>query len=154
MKGVKFIACVAALAGNALIAGCVGTAAASASSSPHWRGGMAIQLWTFHSDLERDLPGTLERIKALGFDRVETYPVKDVSSAQLRAALDQAGLDAVSAHMPWDRIKSDIAGVIADARMLGVDQFGPGSINLFDGRPFRVMTVDDAVEAGAHLKRA
>lgn len=154
MKGVKFIACVAALAGNALIAGCVSTPAPSASSSPHWRERMAIQLWTFRSDLERDLPGTLERIKALGFDRVETYPVKDVSSAQLRAALDQAGLDAVSAHMPWDRIKSDIAGVIADARMLGVDQFGPGSINLFDGRPFRVMTVDDAVEAGAHLKRA
>ena len=101
---------------------------------------MAIQLYSFNRDLERDLSGTLWRIKALGFDRVETYPVSGSSAQQLRAALDAAGLDAVSAHMSWDRIKSDIAGVIADARILGVKQFGPGSINLFDGRRFRTMT--------------
>ncbi len=123
-------------------------------AAPQWRHRTAIQLYTFHADLERDLPGTLRRIKALGFDRVETYPIANLSAVQLRAALDAAGLDPVSAHMPWDRIKSDVAGVIADAAVLGVDQFGPGSINLFDGRPFREMTLAEAEEAGAHLKNA
>ena len=128
--------------------------ATSGQAAPAWRSGMAIQLYSFHEDLGRDLPGTLARIKALGFDRVETYAIAGVSPTELRAALDAAGLDAVSAHMPWDRIKSDPAGVVADARILGVEQFGPGSINLFDGRGFRNMTLADAEAAGAELAEA
>jgi len=143
--------CLALVGGIAALEGC---ATAPTAAAPEWRSGMAVQLYSFHRDLERDLPGTLRLIKSLGFDRVETYPVNGTSAQELRDALDTAGLDAVSAHMPWDRIKSDIAGVIADARILGVSQFGPGSINLFDGRPFRAMTLVEAEEAGGHLKRA
>jgi sugar phosphate isomerase/epimerase len=146
------VVCMAAAAGA--ISGCAAGPHAANSTSPSWRSGMAIQLYSFHRDLERDLSGTLRRIKALGFDRVETYPVANVSARELRAALDAAGLDAISAHMPWDRIKSDMVGVIADARVLGVDQVGPGSINLFDGKPFRLITPGEADKAGAHLKRA
>lgn len=139
------------------IAACapVSDQATSAEAAPaSWRSGMAIQLYSFHEDLGRDLAGTLRRIKALGFDRVETYPVPNVTPAQLRAALDAAGLKAVSAHMPWDRIKSDPEGVVADARILGVEQFGPGSINLFDGNGFRNLTLADAEAAGAELSEA
>ena len=148
------LGCTALTATAGALSGCAAGSHAEVSTAPDWRNGMAIQLYSFHRDLERDLPGTLRRIKALGFDRVETYPVTNVSAGELRAALDAAGLDAISAHMPWGRIKSDVAGVIADARVLGVDQFGPGSINLFDGKPFRLMTLGEAEEAGVHLKRA
>ena len=144
----------ALLAAAGALAGCETAPQDAPAATAEWRQGMAIQLWTFHRDLERDLSGTLKRIKALGFDRVETYPVKDTSAQQLRAALDAAGLVAVSAHLPWDQIKSDLAGVIADARALGVDQFGPSSINMFDGKPYRVMTLAEADEAGAYLRRA
>ena len=146
--------CLVLLAAIGALAGCETAPRAAPRASADWRKGMAIQLYSFHRDLDRDLPGTLRRIKALGFDRVETYPVKDISAQQLRAALDVARLEAVSAHLPWDQIASDLSSAIADARVLGVDQFGPGSINLFDGRPFRTMTLADAEEAGAHLKRA
>ena len=144
----------AALVAVALAAGCVAASAQREHPSTAWRSGIAVQLWSFHGDLERDVPGTLRRIKALGFDRVETYPIQGLSAGQLRAALDAAGLAAVSAHMPWDRIRTDLDGVIADARVLGVDQFGPGSINLFDGRPFRPMSLAEAEREGAHLRRA
>lgn len=145
-----------AAAASCAVSSCATTPAESASTSTgaEWRSGMAIQLYSFHQDLERDLPGTLARIKALGFDKVETYPVKDTSAGQLRAALDATGLKAVSAHLPWDRIKTDLPGVIADAKALGVEQFGPGSINLFDGRGFRNMSLADAEEAGKALKAA
>lgn len=145
----------AAAGGLAACAAPADQGAASAQAAPaSWRSGMAIQLYSFHNDLDRDLAGTLRRIKALGFDRVETYPVANVTPAQLRAALDAAGLDAVSAHMSWDRIKSDPEGVVADAKILGVEQFGPGSINLFDGKGFRNLTLADAESAGAELSEA
>jgi sugar phosphate isomerase/epimerase len=115
---------------------------------------MAIQLYSFHNDIDKDLAGTLRRVKALGFDKVETYPIGGVTATQLRAALDAAGLKAVSAHMPWDRIQSDPAGVVADVRILGAEQFGPGSIGMFDGKPFRVMSLAEAQQAGEALKRA
>ena len=142
-------------AAAAALSGCAATdtETAAPAHSP-WRGGMAIQLYSFHQDLDRDVPGTLKRIKALGFDRVETYPVANLSAAQLRAALDAAGLKAVSAHMPWDRIRTDLPGVIADVKTLGAGQFGPGSINLFDGRGFRNMTLADAEAAGQTLMTA
>lgn len=136
------------------LTGCASLPRPGLSRAPAWREGPAVQLYSFHRDLDRDLPGTLRRIKELGFDRVETYPVNGINAAQLRAALDAAGLDVVSAHVPWDRIKTDIGGVIADVRTLGAEQFGPGSINLFDGKPFRQMTLAEADEAGAHLRRA
>jgi sugar phosphate isomerase/epimerase len=146
------------LAAAAAISACTpvaeGPSTASSTAAPAWRSGMAIQLYSFHNDLDRDLAGTLARIKALGFDRVETYPIANVTPAQLRAALDAAGLKAVSAHMPWDRIKSDPAGVVADVKILGAEQFGPGSINLFDGRAFRNMTLEDAEAAGRELAEA
>jgi sugar phosphate isomerase/epimerase len=128
--------------------------AANAADQPAWRNGMALQLYTFHTQLEKDLPGTLAMIKQLGFDRVETYPVANTTAAQLRAALDAAGLKAVSAHMPWDRIKDDLPGVVADAKTLGVEQFGPGSINLFDGKGFRPMSLDIADQSGEILAEA
>ena len=119
MTGKHIIAWVAVATIAIGLGACAARPQSASQSPPQWRDGMAIQLYSFHRDLERDLPGTLRRIKALGFDRVETYPIANVSAVQLRAALDAAGLDAVSAHMPWDRIKSDITGVIADARVLG-----------------------------------
>lgn len=153
MKKTSFLA---AALGAALLAACTpaATGEKAADAAPAWRSGMAIQLYSFHNDLDRDLDGTLARIKALGFDKVETYPVEGVSAADLRAALDRAGLDAVSAHLPWDRIKADLPGVIADAKTLGVEQFGPGSINLWDGKGFRHLSLADAEEAGAALKAA
>ena len=148
----------AAAIGAALLAGCNQAASeengAAAAAAPAWRSGMAIQLYSFHKDLGQDLDGTLARIKQLGFDKVETYPVEGLTPAELRAALDRAGLKAVSAHLPWDRIKTDLPGVVADAKTLGVEQFGPGSINLWDGKGFRNLSLADAEEAGEALKKA
>ena len=144
-----------ALAGAAAFAAtALPMGSATAADQPAWRNGLAIQLFSFHKQLETDLPGTLAKIKALGFDRVETYPVANTTPAQLRAALDAAGLKAVSAHMPIDRIRDDLPGVIADAKTLGVEQFGPGSINLFDGKGFRQMPLDVADQSGETLKKA
>ncbi|MEP7376765.1 MAG: hypothetical protein ABI675_25430 [Chitinophagaceae bacterium] len=38
-------------------------------------GAIAVQLWTFRGDLEKDVPGTLKKIKDLGFAYVEGFDV-------------------------------------------------------------------------------
>ena len=152
--GKTMLAVALGLAAAACTTGTAEGPGAGAAAAPAWRSGMAIQLYTFHHDLERDLPGTLARVKALGFDRVETYSVPGVSAVQLRAALDAAGLRAVSAHMPFSRMEKDIAGVIADVKTLGAEQFGPGSIWLYDTSERRPLTLAEAERAGGILARA
>ncbi len=60
---------------------------------------MALQLWTVRHELARDLEGALRRVKAIGFNAVETAFFPDnVTIRQAGAALKQAGLKVCSAH--------------------------------------------------------
>lgn len=60
---------------------------------------IAVQLWTVRNEIEKDLDGTLARLKALGFDYVETafFP-ENISIKQSGEALKKAGLKVCSIH--------------------------------------------------------
>jgi sugar phosphate isomerase/epimerase len=62
--------------------------------------GIALQLYTVRDAIKADLAGTLKRVKALGYDNVETafWPI-DMTLAQAAKALRDAGLTAVSSHV-------------------------------------------------------
>ena len=40
----------------------------NAGENSSGEGGLAVQLWTFRYDLEKDVPGTLKKIKNLGIN--------------------------------------------------------------------------------------
>jgi sugar phosphate isomerase/epimerase len=127
----------------------------------HWqhsasilRDGLALQLWSFHADAKLNLPGTLSRIKAMGFNRIETIEVPGYSTRQLRFAMDSAGLRAISAHFDYERVRDDLPNVIADAKTLGVRQFGISAIKIFGRQGYHELTIADANEAGAVLAKA
>jgi sugar phosphate isomerase/epimerase len=149
--------CRRALVAAAIWAACASATATSATapvSAPTWREGLALQLWSFNADLKKDVPATLARIRALGFDKVETIRVEGYSPEQLRAALDTSGLRAVSAHIAYERIRDDLPGAIADAKALGVGQFGIPAIKIFGRGGYHELTIADAEEAGAVLTKA
>lgn len=109
---------------------------------------LAIQLYSFHNQVDRDLPGTLRRIRELGFERVEVYPVTGVAAATMRSALDQAGLRAISAHVELDALRTRLPAVIADAKTLGVKRVGVAWIKprASDPRaPLSLAQADDVV---------
>lgn len=62
--------------------------------------GIALQLWTVRNELEKDLDGTLNKVKSTGFNTVETafFPEK-VSVRQAGEALRKAGLKVSSMHV-------------------------------------------------------
>lgn len=85
---------------------------------------VGVQLYSFRHDLDRDLPGTLNRIRQLGIQCVEPYSLHGRSAEQLRAELDRAGLRAVSFHLPGELRGGNPNEAVRVANVLGAKQVG------------------------------
>jgi sugar phosphate isomerase/epimerase len=103
--------------------------AQTAPSGKPFKGELAIQLWSFHNDFEKDVPGTLRRVRALGFTRVELAGYYNLTAPQFKAELAKAGLKAVAMHVGFDEIQSKLDEIIRDAQLFGVKQVGVPWIN-------------------------
>lgn len=79
---------------------------------------ISVQLYTVREALAQDLPGTLQRLAALGFTRVEPFDLTARAEA-LRPALADAGLTAPTAHARV--VGADLDAVFAAAASLGVE---------------------------------
>lgn len=82
-------------------------------------GPVGVQMWSFREYLPKDLKGTLAKIRAMGFRDVEGAGLWKLTAADLRAALDSAGLRCQSAHMQFGRLRDDAQGAFAEAKALG-----------------------------------
>jgi len=80
---------------------------------------LGLQLWSLRSMLEKDLPGTLETIRAWGIEEVESAGFYGRSAAEFTAELEKAGLRCRSMHIGWDALGQDLSGVIKDAETVG-----------------------------------
>jgi sugar phosphate isomerase/epimerase len=81
--------------------------------------GVAVQLYTLRERLDRDLEGTLAALAEAGAREVELAGMHERSAAAMRAALDAAGLVAVSAHVPLERFEQEPDALVDDAAVLG-----------------------------------
>ena len=82
-------------------------------------GPVGLQLWSLRDYLPKDLAGTLQKVRALGFREVEGAGLWKRTTAQVRTALDAAGLRCQSAHMSFERLRDDAAGAFAEAAAIG-----------------------------------
>jgi sugar phosphate isomerase/epimerase len=82
-------------------------------------GEFGVQLYSVRRELKQDLPGTLAKLKSIGFDLVEVAGTDGVSADDLRKALDAAGQRALAIHAPYERLRDDLASVVKDAKALG-----------------------------------
>jgi sugar phosphate isomerase/epimerase len=82
-------------------------------------GPIGLQLWSLREYLPKDLPGTLAKIRAMGFREVEGAGLWGRTAAELKAALDAAGLRCQSAHMGYERLTKDLPGALTEARAVG-----------------------------------
>src|ERR1700722_8852143 len=78
-----------------------------------------LELYSLRDDMKRDVPGTLKRVRQMGFDHVEAPGLYGLSAASFRRALDDAGLKATAFVAPYDQLKNDLAGVQANLKTLG-----------------------------------
>jgi len=62
---------------------------------------IAVQLYSVRDDMAADFKGTLEKVKAMGYDGIEFAGLFGKSSTEIREMCEEIGLVPVSAHVPF-----------------------------------------------------
>lgn len=68
---------------------------------------VAVQVYSVRKDAEADFYGTLKKIKEMGYDGVEFAGLYGHSADEVKAMLDELGLKAMSAHVPFKELKDE-----------------------------------------------
>ncbi|ESQ94030.1 sugar phosphate isomerase/epimerase family protein [Asticcacaulis benevestitus] len=100
--------------------GLVGASAhAAAIKQPYQK--IGVQLYTVRDAFAADPLGTLKRVKALGFDQVETISFGGMAAKDLKAKLGDIGLTAPSSHIGLADWQSRPEAALDDMAALGAD---------------------------------
>lgn len=81
---------------------------------------IAVQVYSVRDDAAADFKGTLQKLKDMGYDGVELAGLYGMTAAEVRAALDEVGIPAISAHVPYAELVADPEGTIAAYKEIGV----------------------------------
>ena len=81
---------------------------------------VAVQVYSVRDYAEKDFKGTIQKIKDMGYDGVELAGLYGLEAAGVRAVLDEVGIPAVSAHVPFQELMADLEGTIAKYVTIGV----------------------------------
>ena len=131
----------------------VGAAAVTAVSSTKFSFGMplglvpGIQLYSVRQQMAQDFEGTLAEVRKAGYLEVESAALPKKPAAEIRKALDQAGLKCVSAHRSFIDVTKDLDATTEFEKIIGVSYIicpGPGRKNPpVPGQKVGPLTIDD-----------
>jgi sugar phosphate isomerase/epimerase len=93
-------------------------------TGPSFKGPVALQLYSLRDQFAKDVPGTLDKVKAFGIKNVELAGTYGLTPEKFKAQLDARGLKAVSAHFPYERYRDDPEGIAAEAKVFGMKYAG------------------------------
>ena len=82
---------------------------------------VAYQIYSAREDAAKDLDAVLGALKGMGYDGVEFAGFYGNTAEQVKALLDKHGLKAISSHVPFVQIESDMFGVIAFHKAIGCE---------------------------------
>lgn len=99
---------------------------AVAASKPKRR--MALQLYTLREPAQKDLADTLKRVRQMGWEYVQWSGMPNLPAEKIRAALDTAGLKAISAHVGIEPFERDFETNVKFWKTVGVGDLAPGGM--------------------------
>jgi sugar phosphate isomerase/epimerase len=117
---------------------------APVGTGPSFKGPLGLQLYSLRDQFAKDVPGTLDKVRDMGFTDVELAGTYNLSPEEFKAELDKRGLKAVSAHFPYKRFRDDLDGVIREAKVLGLQYAGTAWIDHKD--PFDEKQCREAID--------
>jgi sugar phosphate isomerase/epimerase len=104
---------------------------------------LAIQLYSVRDQMKEDLDGTLAGVSAAGFTVVEAAALPKKPAAEIRTALDRAGLKCVSAHHGFSDLHARFDEVVEYDKALGVKFIICASPGHRNAEGNAAMTLDD-----------
>jgi sugar phosphate isomerase/epimerase len=104
---------------------CVLASVTFAEDKPVLKAPVGLQLYSLRTQFQANgVPKTLDSVKEMGFKYVELYSTFNLPPDKFKALLDERGLVAIASHFPYDRFKSDPAGIAKDCQALGLKYAG------------------------------
>lgn len=97
-----------------------------AASTPKRK--MALQLYTLREPAAKDLPGTLKKVREMGWEFVQWSGMPNLPAERVREALDTAGLKAMSAHIGIEPFEKDFDANLKFWKTVGVANLAPGGM--------------------------
>jgi len=89
-----------------------------------FKGPLGLQLYSLREQFKTDVPGTLAKVKELGFTEVELAGTYGKSPEEFSALLKANGLKAIAGHFGFDQFKKDPEAVAKEAKALGLQYAG------------------------------
>jgi sugar phosphate isomerase/epimerase len=89
---------------------------------------IGLMLYTLRTECDRDLVGTLRAVREIGYQGVELWELHGHDAHDLRALLDDLGLEVCGRHVLLDAIESDLDTLAEDLRAVGTDRLVLGWI--------------------------
>lgn len=80
---------------------------------------VGLQLYSFRDAFAKDVPGTMAKVRQMGFREIETAGTYGLSLSAYRQLLDQNGLKAISTGADFEDLATNIPKVIAEAKAVG-----------------------------------
>jgi sugar phosphate isomerase/epimerase len=107
----------------------------------------AIQLYSVRQQMAEDFEGTLTAVREAGYLEVESAAMPMKPAAEIRRALDRAGLKCVSSHRGFVDVTRDLDTTTEFEKTIGVSYIicpGPGHRNMpVSGQKAGPLTIDD-----------
>ncbi len=99
--------------------------AADVGQSSDFHGPTGLQLYSLRDMMKEKGPAAvLDLTKQWGFKYVEVADLGGLAPAEFKAELEKRGLVPIGKHFPYERLRDDIDGVIAEAKGLGLPYVG------------------------------
>ncbi|GEN57711.1 sugar phosphate isomerase [Halolactibacillus alkaliphilus] len=80
---------------------------------------VAIQLFTLREACEKDMIGTLEKVKKIGYQGVELAGYGNATVEEVKATLERLGLQVAGSHVPLTDLINRLDEVIEEQKILG-----------------------------------
>ena len=80
---------------------------------------VGLQLYSFRAEFAKDVPGTMAKVKQLGFREAEIAGTYGLNLADFRKLLDQNGIKAISTGADFEDLDKNVPKVLAEAKALG-----------------------------------
>lgn len=84
--------------------------------------------YTFRNEFAKDVPGTLDKVKAMGITNIEFSNLFGKTAPELRALLDERGMRCSSLGVGFVDLNEKLETVVQNAKTLGVEFVRIGSV--------------------------